>query len=518
MNIREAVDFFSEKLKNTDSPVREAKLIVGSVCKISMADIITKGDTKLSPPQIAAVSEAVSRRAAGEPFAYIVGEKEFMGMTFKVNKNVLIPRPDTEILVNTALENAFESRCDKILDLCTGSGCVAVSLAKFVPWAKVTAVDISTPAINIAKENAKKNDVSVNFIKKDLLAGRIKFAEKYKLVAANPPYIESKTIETLMPDVKDYEPMLALDGGTDGLEFYRKFAEDAEYFLEPGGTICLEIGYNQAESVSKILGEKFENITVIADYAGENRVVSAKLRHGTGPKNKLPEHSHNGHRERFKMRYRKEGIDAFSPHEVLELILFYAIPRKDVNEVAHKLINTFGSISAVLDASVDNLVRYGGLSENAALLLHMMPDVFRVYQKDQWIEKPALTNAYVAGKYACDLLIGAKSEQSYVICVDNSKAVLHFEKMSEGTQTQVAVYPRTVAEIAMKHKASGIFIVHNHPSGSLQPSWEDMVVTKDIHETLGRLGIIVIDHIIVAEDRFISMRQMDVFPDEIKDY
>ncbi len=497
MTIKEAIRKCTEKLNNTDSPVREARLLVGLAVGMTLSEVIIHEDMQLTPATEEALMGFLARRQSGEPFAYISGKKEFMGLTFKVDKNTLIPRPDTEMLVNLAV-----GKEKTLLDLCTGSGCVAVSLAKLMPWAQVTAVDISSKALDIARENSVANGVFVDFIKKDILKNKIRFDKKFQVVTANPPYIESSVLPTLMEEVRDFEPMRALDGGEDGLVFYRKIVEDAPLFLEEGGKLCFEIGQSQGKAVSEIMQEKFENINVTKDYAGLDRVVT-----GTLKKSVRKTHDHAGHRERFRTRYLQEGLNGFHPHEILEFLLFYAIPRQDVNAKAHELIKTFGSLSAVLDASPEDLMKYGNLSENTAVLLNIIPAVFRRYMQDKWKEKPMLSDGYVAGRYAVDLFVGVQYEEFYVICLDTNKAVIKSEKICEGTLNETAVYPRIVIETALKNKADSIILAHNHPSGSLKPSWNDVEITRKIDMAVKSIDITLVDHIIVGGDKFTSMAQ-----------
>lgn len=217
------------------------------------------------------------RRAAGEPSAYITGKKEFMSLEFDVDKNVLIPRPETELLVEKIIEKYKDCHVD-ILDICTGSGAIACSLAKYMPNAKVTATDICSESIDVAKKNACKFNIEkqLDFIVSDALADSYNFSKKYDVVVSNPPYIETAVIDSLERTVKDYEPLLALDGGADGLEFYRKISRNIKPFLNKGAMIIFEIGYNQGRDVGKILNEDcWTGIKVIKDYSLNDRIVLA---------------------------------------------------------------------------------------------------------------------------------------------------------------------------------------------------------------------------------------------------
>ncbi len=495
MTIKDAVNFYASQLNNTDSPIREARLLVGLVTGMRMTELIVNERYMINPVVLERLEKYVKRRAKGEPFAYIAGEKEFRGLSFYVDKNVLIPRPDTEMLVNFA-----EGKESSVLDLCTGSGCIAISLAKAMPWAKVTAVDVSKEALEVAKRNAERHGVDVEFVRKDILKNRIAFDRKFMVAVCNPPYISPRVIETLEPDVRDYEPRIALDGGEDGLVFYRKIVRDAELFLEEGGRLCLEIGYDQAQAVKEILSEKFDDIQVIKDYAGEERVVTATMR-------QYKKHSHDGHRSRLRDRFRKEGLDGFQPHEILELVLCYAIPRRNINEIAHGLIDRFGSVSAVFDADEEELVSKGGITGNAAVLLRMMPELSRVYRIDRWKDKVNLSKTSAAGQYAVDLFVGSSYEEFYVLSLDNSGGLLNCEKISTGTINETPIYPRLVVEAALACKANKVIVTHNHPSGSTIPSWMDIQSTKKIKAALENIDITFVDHIIVGGENYSSMKE-----------
>lgn len=216
----------------------------------------------------------IYKRAKHYPLQYIIGEQWFMGLPFKVDERVLIPRQDTEVLVERAIKYIGNKPLD-VLDMCTGSGCIAISIDKFCEKAKVSAADISKDALDLARTNAKLNDAKVEFYESNIFDN---ISDTYDIIISNPPYIESRVIDTLMPEVKDYEPILALDGTDDGLEFYRKISMKAKDFLNKNGCIMYEIGCNQADDVSRLLEKNgFGNIEVIKDLAGHNRVVTAKL-------------------------------------------------------------------------------------------------------------------------------------------------------------------------------------------------------------------------------------------------
>lgn len=272
MNVKEAVQEVRKKLaeSNTDTPLLDAQLIVGNVAGMTRVQILTYPDKELNENEICKINEMCSERIKHKPMQYILGVCEFMGLDFKVNSHTLIPRGDTEILVERAIEIVKKNNYNSVLDIGTGSGAIAVSIAKYTNI-YVDAVDISEGALKTAIENGSNNGVNVNFFKSDLFS---EVNEKYDIILSNPPYIEKDVIETLEPDVKDYEPLSALDGGNDGLDFYRRIINDIDSYLNKYGCVIFEIGYNQGDKVSKLLSEKgFENISVEKDLSGLDRVV-----------------------------------------------------------------------------------------------------------------------------------------------------------------------------------------------------------------------------------------------------
>ena len=230
--------------------------------------------------------ELIDRKAAGEPLQYIVGEQEFMGLNFKVNESVLIPRQDTETLVETALSFAKTKKGTiSILDMCCGSGAIAVSMAHFLKKSKIVACDISEAALDVARGNAKRNGVEkkINFIESDLYVSAKKkkpMKDKFDMILCNPPYIPSSVIPTLQTEVKDHEPISALDGGADGLDFYRRMATDSATHLKKGGYILFEIGHDQAEAVTALLEENgnYQDIFTHKDMAHLDRVLTARFK------------------------------------------------------------------------------------------------------------------------------------------------------------------------------------------------------------------------------------------------
>lgn len=213
---------------------------------------------------------------------------------------------------------------------------------------------------------------------------------------------------------------------------------------------------------------------------------------------------HTGHRERVKNRFINEGLDNFEDHQVLELLLFYSIPVKDTNEIAHALIRRYGSLSAVLEADVADLMTIPGIGKNSAVFLSMLPSISRRYFKDRWGDKPQLNSTTRAGKYLVSLFAGRSYELFYIICLDAQNRVNHAALVHEGTIDQAAVYPRVVVETALRHQSHSVMIAHNHPGGTLRPSAADIEVTRLVKSALEPISIRVLDHIIVAGDGYFS--------------
>lgn len=217
-------------------------------------------------------SEYIKKRAMHIPLQHITGTQEFMGLEFKVDENVLVPRQDTENLVEQALPHV---KGKKVLDMCTGSGCIAVSVKILGGAARCDAADISDEALEIAYYNAKKNNAYITFIKSDMFDN---ITEKYDVILSNPPYIRPDVIKGLMPEVREHEPMLALDGGNDGLDFYRILAEKSKEHLEKDGIVMMEIGYDQGSDVKNLFENNgYLDVKVIKDYSGNDRIVKAHL-------------------------------------------------------------------------------------------------------------------------------------------------------------------------------------------------------------------------------------------------
>jgi release factor glutamine methyltransferase len=267
--------------KRFESPRLEAELLVGRATGLDRVQLIAHGDRPVSADELACIREFIQRRRRAEPSAYILGEREFYGLTFRVDARVLIPRPDTETLVDVALERTrHHSEYGEALDLCTGSGCVAIAFKHQRPTWQVTATDVSGEALDVARANAERLGTvfGMAFQRSDLFAG-LSPGRRFELITANPPYIPRAELAKLQPDVREFEPELALVGGDDGLDIVRRLVEQAPEHLEPGGVLALEMGYDQGEATSALFrAASFEQVTTTKDYGTRDRVVSGRLR------------------------------------------------------------------------------------------------------------------------------------------------------------------------------------------------------------------------------------------------
>lgn len=214
---------------------------------------------------------------------------------------------------------------------------------------------------------------------------------------------------------------------------------------------------------------------------------------------------HAGHRERLRERFRKEGLDGFSEHEVLELLLTYAIPQRDVNPLAHALIKHFGSLAGVLDAHESELLQVNGIGPHAALMLTLMPQLFSVYQRSSLGAAPVINTLGDAKKFCNHLFTGIHNERFYVICLNQQGHVLHTELLYEGTIDEVTIYPRQIVQMVLRHHAYGVMFVHNHPSGQPEPSQADIDTTEMIIKALRLISVRVIDHLIFTKETIYSM-------------
>lgn len=259
-----------------ENPRLDAEVLLAWVLQESRTSLYINMDKIIARPDLDRYGTYIERRLTGEPVAYITGEREFMSLAFYVDRDVLIPRPETEVLV----EEALAIKPLRIVDVGTGSGAIAVSLAYYLPESSVTAIDLSTNALRIAAANAKSNGVGdrITFLPGDLLAplDRPEFFGRFDLITANLPYIPSAEVENLPIDVRQFEPSTALDGGADGLHYYRELGPVAYRLLKNKGILLLEIGYDQYPCVRDLLtGLGYANIMVIKDLAGLERVAKA---------------------------------------------------------------------------------------------------------------------------------------------------------------------------------------------------------------------------------------------------
>jgi len=242
--------------------------------------LIVDARRPLEPGELTRFRELVKRRRQREPVAYLLGAREFYGRSFLVDRRLLIPRPETELLVDAALtRTSWCSLSTRVLDLCTGSGCVAVSMARERPTACVYATDVSEAALAVGRENAYRlGAYNVAFAAGDLF-GAVPAGKRFDVIASNPPYIASAEIETLAPDVRVFEPRLALDGGTDGLALVRRIVAEAPRWLAPGGALALELAAGEAPDVVALMrAGGFEDVTVTRDYARIERIVHGVTR------------------------------------------------------------------------------------------------------------------------------------------------------------------------------------------------------------------------------------------------
>ncbi len=282
MKIQELRNIGRNKLakNNVDDVFIKIDILLQHLLKINKTELIINQENEVTKKDENKFFKCIEEVISGKPIQYITKSQEFMNLKFYVDENVLIPQPDTEILVEEVIKRINEIKKEKIikvLDLCTGSGAISISIKKYVNEnVEVYATDISEKAIKIAKKNAKNNDVKVNFILSDMFEN-IK-EDDFDIIVSNPPYIESKTISTLSKEVQN-EPHIALDGGEDGLKFYKIVAENANKFLKEKGQVFLEIGYNQKESVEKIFEDtkKYFCISCIRDLANNDRVLKFVL-------------------------------------------------------------------------------------------------------------------------------------------------------------------------------------------------------------------------------------------------
>ena len=275
MQYQELYRLGKDKLTEAKVPEAEldARLLLEEICGTNRNDLLVHGDNEISTEQCERYTDYIQRRQKHEPLQQITGYQEFMGLRFKVTPDVLIPRQDTEILVEEVMRYLHDGM--HILDICTGSGCILLSLLKYSNDCEGTGCDISEKALKVAEENAEMLSLNASFVQSNLFEN---VRGKYEFIVSNPPYIPTGVIPTLMEEVRDHEPVGALDGGEDGIYFYREIVEKAGEYLYPGGMLFFEIGYDQAEKVSSLMREAgYQEVTVCKDLAGLDRVVYGTL-------------------------------------------------------------------------------------------------------------------------------------------------------------------------------------------------------------------------------------------------
>jgi len=267
------------RAKGIESPRLDAEVLLGWALGKTRIELVIESKRELDGADLTKFRDAVKRRRTHEPVAYVLGQREFFGRSFRVDRRVLVPRPDTEALVEVALERTRHvSMSMRALDLCTGSGCVGITLARERPTSQIVGTDFSADALVVARKNAQRIG-AYNFalFQGDLFAAIPSKKMRFDIVASNPPYIPSGEIPTLMTDVRDFEPRLALDGGPDGLDLVRRIISEAKNHLAPNGIVALEIGYDEAERTRALFQEHgYADIQTKRDYGKIERVVSAR--------------------------------------------------------------------------------------------------------------------------------------------------------------------------------------------------------------------------------------------------
>jgi len=277
LTVLEAINLSTEFLekKEIESPRINAELLLAHALNCKRLDLYLSYDRPLNEDEVKLYREFIRRRIKSEPLQYIIGKVEFYGIEFNVNPSVLIPRQETEILVETIINSVNKDGSLKILDIGVGSGNISISLAKHLPYSKITATDISEQALETAKANAEMNNVleKINFIKHDILSHNLN--DEFDIVVSNPPYISREEFPQLKDELKVYEPQNALTDFSDGLNYYRIISSKAKEFVKSKGKIFFEVGQGQAEDVKRILAENnFNEISIVKDYLKIDRVIS----------------------------------------------------------------------------------------------------------------------------------------------------------------------------------------------------------------------------------------------------
>lgn len=284
ISIHEALKEASDKLESkAATPLLDAQIMLCHVLDVDRLYLIVNRERILTKEEAYEYNRMIEKRLCGVPVQYIIGRQEFMGLDFNVAEGVLVPRPDTEILIEKVLDSIDKEDEYTIVDIGTGSGAITVSLAKYIKNSHVYSIDISKHALNIARQNAEKHDVlsKISFLSGSLFEPLqdISIAGKIDILVSNPPYIPTGDIDNLQVEVSKFEPRIALDGGEDGLDFYREIIDKAPEYLRSGGLIALEVGHDQARTVVDLMKEKkkYVNIEITKDLAGIERVVSGKI-------------------------------------------------------------------------------------------------------------------------------------------------------------------------------------------------------------------------------------------------
>jgi release factor glutamine methyltransferase len=276
LTVLESINLSADYLtkKGIESPRLNAELMLAHILNCKRFDLYLRFDQPLTELETTQYREALRRRGEFEPLQYITGRVEFYGLDLKVNKSVLIPRPETEILVETILKLSDKTAKLKILDIGSGSGNIPIALAKNLPEAELTAIDISDEALQVAEENAVSNllENRINFIKMDALKD-LALPHKFDIIVSNPPYVSSKDFSGLQKEILDYEPKQAVTDNSDGLMFYRTISAKAQDLLNDGGKLFFEIGMGQSADVEEMMKDYFSDIIIIKDFAGIERVI-----------------------------------------------------------------------------------------------------------------------------------------------------------------------------------------------------------------------------------------------------
>jgi len=262
-----------------ESAALDAELLLAAAAGVDRARLLS-GSVRLDSKPVRRFQRMVARRAAREPLAYILGHKEFYGLDFEVSRDVLIPRPETELVVETALEVLHQQPDARVLDLGTGSGAIAIALAVNAPAARIAAVDICSAALQLARRNARRHgcEARIEFFLGDLFAALPCSHQKYDLIVSNPPYVREDEMAALQPELARYEPHLALIGGQDGLDFFRRIAAGTASHLNTGGEVIVELGAGQEADVVRIMqAAGLHIVQLLRDLAGHHRVLHARL-------------------------------------------------------------------------------------------------------------------------------------------------------------------------------------------------------------------------------------------------